>query len=103
MTDDVVMSYLTTVDPSTGESRARSWSGAASAAKRDVAGFEAKARGFRANAGALQGKEGHVQAQVDDLLRQASACDLTAELRRGMAAGFTRLADQATAAVEKSA
>lgn len=94
---------MTAVDPSTGETRSRTWGEASAAAKVDAAEYEGKGRLFRRNAGILQGKEGHVQAQVDNLLRQASACDKTAELRRGMAAGFAVLADQAAAAVEKSA
>lgn len=103
MSDDVITAYMNAVDPSTGETRARTWGEAESAARRDVEAFEARGRLFRRNAGILQGKEGHVQAQVDNLLRQASLCDRTAQQRRGMAAAFASLADQAITAAEKSA
>lgn len=102
MSDDVIASYMKAVDQSTAASRARTYADASAAAKRDSADFEAKGRAFRLNAGALQGKEGHVQAHVDHLLRQASACDQTAQDRLGISVGLAACADREATAAEKA-
>lgn len=88
--------YTDMVDPSTPQTLVATLHNAADAARTDAARLEDRAAELRSNAAALEDKPGMREA-AEDVTREAAALEATAELRRGLAAGYESRADDVAA------